>query len=191
MTVNAHEKEQRKARIVRYIMPLVIVAITLAGACGIKPAETILFDFETDKELDSFYWKCPILFGLSDEHVTHGIKSLRLEMFPSEYPGLAPKLADTDWRGYRELIFDVFNPQKRDIHLAVRIDDRKDYPEYDDRFTGSFVLIPGSNVVRISLRSLVTPGGRPLDKKKISRIFVFMNNPKERTVVYFDYFRLV
>ena len=60
-----------------------------AGHCTKPESEKILFDFESDSELDRFHWQCHTLFSLSDEHATHGKKSLKLELFPSDYPGLS------------------------------------------------------------------------------------------------------
>ena len=77
-------------------------------------SEMVLFDFESDAELDQFYWKCYTLFNLSDENVTHGTKSLRLELYPSEYPGLAPMLGVNDWRRYKAFLFDIYNPEDED-----------------------------------------------------------------------------
>lgn len=154
-------------------------------------AEKILFDFETDEELDRFHWKCHTLFALSDEHATHGSKSLRLELYPSEYPGLAPMIKDNDWHKYGAFQFDVHNPQDADIRLSVRIDDREDYPDYADRYNGTFVVRPGANIITIPLDSMITSGSkRPLNLKMIYRLVVFMGQPKDKTVLYVDYLRL-
>ena len=34
--------------------------------------ESILFDFESDRELDRVHWKCHTLMSISDQHSTHG-----------------------------------------------------------------------------------------------------------------------
>ena len=106
---------------------LSLIAVSLLVACSVPPVERILFDFETDEELDRFHWKCHTLFALSGEHATHGSKSLKLELYPSEYPGLAPMIENTNWSRYRAFQFDIYNPQNADIPLSVRIDDREDY----------------------------------------------------------------
>ena len=176
----------------RLIFLLFITFCLLTPACSPLPAEKILFDFEADEELDRFHWKCHTLFALSDEHVTHGSKSLKLELFPSEYPGLAPKIKDNNWSQYGTLHFDVYNPHGEDIPLTVRIDDKKDYPDYADRYNRSFVIKPGANTVSIPFKSLITSGtNRPLNMKMIYRVVIFMVQPKEKTVLYFDYIRLV
>ncbi len=170
---------------------LIVFLCLLSVACSGPPGERILFDFETDEVLDRFHWKCHTLFALSDEHATHGSKSLRLELYPSEYPGLAPMIKDNDWRKYGAFQFDVYNPQDADIRLSVRIDDSEDYPDYADRYNRTFVVGPGANTIIIPLDSMLTSGSkRPLNLKMIYRLVVFMGQPKDKTVLYFDYLRL-
>ncbi len=161
--------------------------------CGHKAGgEKVLLDFESDEELDRVDWRCQALFTLSEEYVAHGARSLRMELYPSEYPGLSPKLALHDWRGYDALCFDVYNPQAETRTLSVRIDDRKDYPTYEDRFNARFLLEPGSNSVRIPLRQMVTSGmGRPLDLGGIQRLVIFVARPERRIVLFLDHLRLV
>ena len=157
-----------------------------------SPVERVLFDFESDADMDRFHWKCHTLFSLSTENVTNGVKSLRLELYPSDYPGLAPKLDVNDWSGYKTLSFDVFNPEDEKSSISVRIDDKKDYPNYEDRYHNSFVLEPGLNRLNIPLNSLITSGThRPLDLRNIHRFLIFMVRPQKKFILYIDYVRLV
>ena len=159
--------------------------------CG-SPSELVLFDFESDTDLDRFHWKCHTLFSLSNENATHGFKSLRLELHPSDYPGLAPKLDTNDWRRYKTLSFDIYNPEDVDTSIAVRIDDKKDYPDYEDRYNKSFILKPGLNRLNIPLNSLITSvTRRTLDLKNIYRFLIFMAHPQKKHILYIDYIRLV
>jgi hypothetical protein len=164
----------------------------LISCSGPVPAELVFFDFESEAELDRFHWKCHTLFRLSDEHVTHGTRSLVLELYPSEYPGLAPMLEKNDWSGYRALCFDIYNPAAKELRISIRIDDREDFPDYKDRYNKSFILQTGLNRKGFPLDSLVTTGGhRNLDLKNIYRVLIFMVNPSEKVVLYVDYMRLV
>jgi hypothetical protein len=167
--------------------------VTLLTCCTSgAPREMVLFDFEEEAELERFQWKCHALSSLSSEHVTHGHSSLKLELYPSEYPGLTPKITDNNWKPYKAFRFDVYNPSEKEISLHIRIDDRKDYPGYRDRFQGSFSLKPGPNSISIPLDSLVTSDNqRKLDTEKICRILIFVVNPKQKVVLWIDYMRLV
>jgi len=176
----------------KFLSLLIVFLLFLFGAtCSVPQAEKILFDFETDEELDRFHWNCHTLFALSDQHATHGSKSLRLELYPSEYPGLAPMIKDTDWSSYGVLRFDVYNPNGRDIPLSVRIDDKEKYPSYADRYNKGFVIKPGANTITIPFDSLITSETkRQLNLKKVYRVLVFMTKPKEKSTLYVDYIRL-
>ena len=174
---------------------LVAILLTLiwlsASNCTGPESEKILFDFESDSELDHFHWQCHTLFSLSDEHAVHGKKSLKLELFPSDYPGLVPMLASNNWRGYKTFSFDVYNTQSKIIPLTVRIDDSKDYPDYPDRYNNTFYLQPGANTVSIPMDMLFTSDRkRKLDLKMIYSLVIFVAQPSKRIVLYFDNIRL-
>ena len=173
----------------------VIIAVCLAllvWGCGGSPAETVLFDFESDAELDRLYWKCHSLYSLTDKHVTHGKSALQLELFPSDYPGFTPKLDVNDWRGFKAICFDIYNPGEKESLITVRVDDKKDALDYADRYNHRFTIKPGANRVSIPLNSLITTGTqRILNLSRIQKILIFMNHPKEKCMFYIDYIRLI
>jgi hypothetical protein len=174
-----------------FVLILLMFIWFFTGQCAKPDSEKILFDFESDSEIDRFQWQCHTLFSLSDEHATRGEKSLKLELFPSDYPGLRPKLASNDWQGYSSFSFDVYNTQNTDIPLTVNIDDIKDYPDYSDCYNKTFHLQPGANTVSIPMYTLVTSDTkRNLDPQTICRVLIFAAKPGKRVVLYFDYFRL-
>ena len=169
-----------------------ILALFLMG-CADKPAtEKVLFDFEEEADLDKIHWKCKTLFALSEEHATHGLRCLRMELYSSPYPGVPPIFKDNDWSRFRALAFDVYNPEEKEIKLSVRIDDKKDYPEYEDRYNRSFVLRKGANQIEIPIGGLVTSGTmRRLDVRTIYRVIIFVVDPPVKRVLHLDYIRLV
>lgn len=170
---------------------LAFVCLLVCG-CIKHPSERIIFDFETDKELNQLNWKCHTLLTLTDEHVTHGTKSLKLDLFPSEYPGLEHKLIDKDWRGFKDLQFDVYNSQNKTIYLSLRIDDKKNSPDYHDRYQKVFELKPGHNTLVVGLGSLTTSGSnRLIDLSNIYRLMLFLSQPKSKVTLYFDHIRLL
>jgi hypothetical protein len=174
-----------------FVMALFLLIGISVCHCTESEHEKILFNFELESELDRFHWKCHTLFSLSNEHATEGTKSLRLEFFPSDYPGLEPRLRTNDWHSYNAFSFDVYNTQNTDVPLAVRIDDSEDDPDYPDRYNETFYLRPGANTVLVPLDTLITSGtNRKLDLKMICKIAVFMVKPAEKVVLYFDYIRL-
>lgn len=175
-------------RILLYFSALLVFA-----GCADEPAtEEILFDFETEQDLDRVQWECHTLFSLADQHVTHGTRCLRLELHPSPYPGLTPIAKEKDWSAFRSLCFDVYNTENREITIAVRIDDQEKPPDYPDRYSKNFPLGRGSNHIEIPLNTLVTSGtGRQTNLTNIHRFMIFMVNPPEKNTLYVDYLRLV
>lgn len=166
----------------------IFVSLIFLSCCQKERAkELMLFDFEADAELDQLYWNCHTLYSLSNDHATHGSRSLKMELFPYDYPGLIPMLAVTDWRGYEEFCFDVYNPAEQPVRIVVRIDDRKDYPDFENRYNKSFVVKHGSNHFRIPLGTLVVSGtNRHLNLAQIQRLFIFMAHPEKTTTLYVD-----
>ena len=168
------------------LFPVLLVQCQRAG-----PKELVLLDFESDSELNRLQWHCHVLKSISSEHCTHGFKSLKLSLFPSDYPGLDIIPRESDWKKYSELCLDVYNPQETMVQLSVRIDDRKGSPAFKERYNDSFALKPGMNHVRIPLNSLARSGtGSPLNLTDISRLIFFVACPKKRVDLYLDYLRL-
>jgi hypothetical protein len=153
--------------------------------------EYILFDFESDHELDDINWQCHTLMSISGRYVTHGKSSLMLEMYPSAYPGFKPELKVKDWSKYKALCFDVYYPYDAERNITVRIDDTEDNTEYKDRYNKNFIIKKGMNNIRIPLDSLVTSGTkRRMDTSTIDKFLLFTVSPAEKVVLYIDYIRL-
>jgi len=135
------------------------------------------------------------MYYISGEHPSHGSKSLKLELYPSDkqdYPGLTPVIRENNWSDFKALSFDIYNPEGNNISVTLRIDDRKDYPEYNERYNKRFIFGPGMNNIRVPLNTLVTSGtGRILNLRKIYRLLIFMANPERNIVLYVDYIRLI
>jgi hypothetical protein len=153
--------------------------------------DMILFDFEKEAELDRIQWSCHTLSELTDRHVSHGARSLKVDMYPSKYPGVTLDLDVHDWRSYKVLQFYVFNPQSEDVMLSVRIDDKKEYPSDGDSYKIKYSLTPGVTMIQIPIEGLRTnQSERMIDIKNIHRIILYAANPAIRTTLYYDFIRL-
>jgi hypothetical protein len=162
--------------------------------CAEKPCATrdlIINDFETDGDLDRLNWKCHTLFSLSDLGVSHGRSSLKMTMTPSPYPGVSFHEIPQDWRCFSGLAVSCFYPSSKGVRLALRIDDKKDAPEYEDRVNLGLNVEPGMNRIKIPLKSFVCPSGRALDLSHIFSLMLFCVNPESEVVLYVDDVRLV
>ncbi len=174
------------------VLVLIICCMTMWACSSDKSSELMLFDFESDADLDQFSWKCHTLFSLSERHVTHGTKSLKIEFYPSGYPGWAPKININNWSKYTAVYFDIYNPGNDEFFMAVRIDDSKDYPEYEDRYNRRLAIKPGHSQIKIFLKSLITSGtDRELNQKNICRFLLFMVNPEKKHTLFIDNVRLM
>ena len=154
-------------------------------------AQEILFDFESESDLQELNWECHKWFELSDANVTSGKHSLRVILPPGQYPGISFGEIKKDWSKGNYLKMDIFNPLDEDFKFHIRIDDHKSGWDYANRFDINFDLKPGMNQLSIRTESIRTNiHHRPLNLKKIRRMMVFIaNNPKERNI-YIDNIRL-
>jgi hypothetical protein len=99
---------EKMPSMLRVIIFTIALSIVSAGCSGPKEGEElVLNDFETDADLDRVHWQCRTLFSLSSEHVTSGEHSLKMELFPADYPGLSLKLDEHDWSRFGSVVFDI------------------------------------------------------------------------------------
>lgn len=175
-----------------YILVAVVLSILITGCDKKTPTERLLFDFESSSDLDRIHWSCHTLFSLSDQYVTHGVRSLKSEFYPpSRYPGFNPVLKQNDWGGYRFFSFDIYNPAEKEVPIVLRIDDRKVANSYADRYNKRLLLKHGVNRMAVPIDSLITSGTkRKMNLDEIYRFIFFSVDPQQKTVLYFDNIRL-
>lgn len=171
-----------------------LLAALLAPACQRQPQ--FGYDFERDQVLDELVWTCRTLLRLSPEHAASGARSLEIAFHPApggldeNYPGVSFAGFDPDWSGSRTLALDAFNPEAAPLAVTLRIDDRK-APDYPDRFNRTLRLDSGPNRISLPIGELVTSGtNRPLDRRRIRTVMLFLANPAERHTLYLDRVRL-
>lgn len=176
---------------------VIIIFIILISGCLFQscekenPGDLVLFDFENGSDLDRLNWKCHSLFSIFSGYSSEGAKSLKVELYPSDYPGVSFKTFQKDWAAYKEICFDVFNSGKEKIDLIVRVDDSPQNTDYADRYNKGFALLPGENKIRISLTVLKTSSGkRNIDLRRIEKLILFVVRPERKTQFYIDNIRL-
>ena len=151
----------------------------------------ILFDFESEAELQQLNWECHKWLELSQENATSGLRSLRLSLPPGPSPGISFKELRKDWSSFKSLKMDVANPSLEDIKFHVRIDDHESGWEYANRFDINFTLKPGLNNISIATDSVRTNlHARPLDLENINRMMVFIPYNPKQTDLFLDNIRL-
>jgi hypothetical protein len=168
----------------------ILLTLTLIPLTGCQDRQQFYYDFETDDTLDTLSWKCKTIFTLSDRYAASGQKCLKMELYPSPYPGVSLKNSDHDWSKHNTLNFNVHNQEKTPLRLSVRIDDTKD-PQYNNRYNHTFIIKPGMNNIAIPLNSLLASGtNRKLNLSKIESVILFLVQPYEKRTLYLDYVRL-
>ena len=171
----------------RLFIVLILILLFLTG-CRIR--SPLFYDFETEDILDTLSWKCKTIFALSDKHPTSGQKCLKMELFPSSYPGITLNNFNSDWSKHTTLKLDIYNQEKASLRLAIRIDDTMD-PSYSNRYNNTFTLNPGANHIPIPLNSLVTSGANSkLNLSSIEKVLLFLVQPKGKRTLYLDNLRL-
>lgn len=151
----------------------------------------ILFDFESESELEKLNWECHKWFELSEDHATSGKHSLRVILPPGQYPGINFEDMRKDWSDSKYLRMDIFNPSEESLKFNIRIDDNKSGWEYANRFDINFDLKPGLNQLSIPTDSIKTNiHHQPLNLKKIKRMIAFIPNNLQKREIYIDNIRL-
>jgi hypothetical protein len=159
---------------------------------GERPSERgILFDFETEAELNLLDWACHKWYEISPMHATSGRYSLKMTLPPGQYPGVNFERIYSDWSNYRFLKMDLYNPAEDAFTFHVRIDDEKSGWEYADRFDMNFEVKKGKNMISIptdAIKTNINP--RPLDLKNIRRFIVFVPDNRVKRDLFLDNARL-
>ena len=186
----AQDQELKENRMLTILLVLCVIFAVAEHLIWVEPAR-VLNDFESDGDLSRLNWKCHTLYALSATGTSHGRSALELMMYPSAYPGVSFKHVPKNWKAYTALCVDVTNPGSTDVSLVLRIDDKEDALDYEDRFNHRLTIKPGMNSVRIPVDSLVCPSGRTLDTRRIHSLMFFTVNPPEPVSLYMDHLRLM
>ncbi|MBU4315659.1 MAG: hypothetical protein KKF30_00140 [Proteobacteria bacterium] len=165
----------------------------LISCTGHGREDYVINDFEADADLDRLVWKCRTLYSLSTQYASNGKFCLKLDMYPTAYPGVTFKGYPEDWSRFDALAMNIFNPpeNKGDCRITLRIDDQEKTPPYQDRYNGTFLLKPGLNRINIPVGEIKTPRGRPLDLDRIQTFILFTVEPPEKKTLFLDHVRLV
>ena len=121
-----------------------------------------------------------------DEWFGHTSQVAKVTFLPARYPRMEFKEPYPDWRGYQALTLDVFSPGDSSLTLYITIYDCKK-SNYQDRYNGELQIQPGQNDLTIPLTDIEHgPKQRLLDLSSIQMINIFMIDPRQPLVLYFD-----
>lgn len=132
---------------------------------------------------------------ISNDWSSDGEHSLSVRLHQSRYPGAALIHLSRDWSEFRQLQFDVMNPNKQDLKLIVKIQDQQHSDtgfDYHDRYHQEIEIGPcqQSNVV-VDLEEVKdAPASRQMDMTQINMIDIFAVDVSSPLTFYVDRVRL-
>jgi len=152
----------------------------------------LLSDFETVVELGR--WEGNAHLSISQDVVSHGASSLKMELTSERYSGLFLKFFPEDWRRFKRLTFDMFNPSDSVLKLTCRVHDHMHGASgnsYADRFNRVIALTPGWTRVDLSLEQITNgPVDRQLDLGRVAGLGLYATDLAAPETLYLDYVRL-
>ncbi len=175
---------------------LLVACLPLASALGDEAIARIQFpvlsDFETPFEQSR--WDGNARLSMDRSVARHGNASLRVDMDTSEYSGAFLVYFPRNWKGFRWLKVEVFNPSPGELELVCRIHDQaheRGDQSYEDRYNKRFRLGSGWSEIRVDLGEVAAaPAGRTMDLGAMRAVgFFAVRLPAPRTV-FLDYVRL-
>jgi VanZ family protein len=150
----------------------------------------VLSDFEGARDLDAWSGQVERV----NEPVREGRFSLAVHLGTQRFSGVRSYTLRRDWRGYRELVFELYNPLDDELTINLRINDRQHEQagrRFADRFNRQLNVSPGWNQFRISLEDVrQAPEGRAMNMAEIQQVQLFVHALEQPRTVYLDYIRL-
>ena len=126
---------------------------------------------------------------ISEEFVSDGDNSLRVEFNTDKYSGVFLRYMHRDWREKNRLHFDVYYPDHDDLLLQIRISDYSHVGNnrYHDRYNKEIQLRSGWNKVEISIEEIKNaPSDRLIDLENIESVGMFVVEQPEAKTIYID-----
>lgn len=190
----------------RRLLPLLRGTSAAALLFSLLPAARILADdwqarrqfpllagFESP--LEASRWGGGAVFSRSGEVAAAGRFSLRADFSTDRYSGIFLNHFPRDWRGYRALRLDIFNPLSEPVRLHLLLADRyhrENGWRLADRFNATCAVVPGWSRITIDLEEAsAAPAGRRMAMDEIECFGLFTAALPAPITLYFDDVRLL
>jgi hypothetical protein len=174
------------------LVQLIPVALALTDECQAARQFPVLADFETPWETSR--WGGDAEFTRDRRFTRNGRYSLKVELNTTTYSGVSLNYFPSDWRGFKYLQFDIYNPSDKALKVTCRIHDAlhaENELRYNDRFNRSYRLDPGWNAIRISLAEVAAaPRTRSMNLQAIMDFSIFAVRLPQTQTLYLDHVRL-
>jgi len=114
-------------------------------------------------------------------------QTAKISFLSGNYPGLSIPEIYPDWRGYTQLVFEVFSPEDTPVTITVRINDLAHNNKHHDRFNRQLTVKPGKNRYVLPLSEVKNaPQGRQLNIEQVAQVILFTGRPEHSLTLYFD-----
>jgi len=125
---------------------------------------------------------------------SEGLYSAEIRLIPGEYSGISFSRLIRDWRNYKQLSFDIYNPDPQPLRMTIRVNDvLHDVNGWvdSDRFNWMFELGPGLNHLVFPLKAIQQgPATRAMDLSQVSDVIISTRQISQPRVIYLDNLRL-
>ena len=152
----------------------------------------VLADFESPWETSR--WGGDAEITRDRGFAQNGRYSLKIELNTTTYSGVSLNYFPSDWKGFKDLQFDLFNPSDKALNVTCRIHDAlhaENELRYNDRFNRSYRLEPGWNAIRIPLADVAAaPRTRTMNLQAIRDFSIFAVRLSQPQTLYLDHVRL-
>ena len=185
-----------KQRISSIFSIVVLLALSFTGLFRVVFDEVkmyeefpILADFESTFELTR--WDVNLAeLSISSKHTRHGLRALRVEFLPGEYPDITLQHFPRNWQGYKTITFSLYNQYTKSINIELKVYDKQNIRNgylYKDRFNKELVVNPGWNDFNIALSDVLTsPADRIMDSQNIKSLSLFLHQTTKVITLYLD-----
>jgi len=120
---------------------------------------------------------------------------MKLGLGTDMYSGFSLASFPRNWSGYSSIMLRFQNPGNKELKITCRIHDVQHSDgneEYSDRFNGSYVLLPGENMVIIPLDQVAAaPVTRTLDLNRVGGLGCFTIRLASQQLLYLYEIRLL
>lgn len=135
----------------------------------------VLSDFSTPFERSR--WHTNRAFIAVQKSPRQAKPLLSVTFTPAEYSTVVLHYFHSDWRGYKNLVLEVTNPDRNALKIILRIHDRlhkRHNYALHDRFNRPLLVAPGPQRIEIPLAEVANaPKGRKMDMQHLQELMLF------------------
>jgi len=197
---SAYAADLGKLKIILRIMALTLLLFQLRPLATDLLDETItwrqfplLSGFETPFERGRWQGNAHMTIKQIPAIATGHIMQIALSR--ARYSGVELRYFPRDWRKYKTLELNIYNPQTLPLSISCRIHDRQHTQgpqRYSDRYNHRFLLNHGWNKIEINLNDVASaPRHRKMDLGQIRSLGIFVSSQPQPRIIFLDNIKLL